>query len=65
MTGVSRWVSLSLRIGYAKTVLVGAPALQVIHFDLFGQCKHPSFAGHKYCGVFVDEHMGVYGEEQI
>ena len=30
--------------------------LQVIHFDLFGPCIHPSFAGHKYCVVLVDDH---------
>ena len=30
--------------------------LQVIHFDLFGPCKHPSLAGHKYCVVLVDDH---------
>jgi hypothetical protein len=29
--------------------------LQVVHFDLFGQCKHPSFARHSYCVVFIDD----------
>ena len=29
--------------------------LQVVHFDLFGPCKQPSFAGHNYCCVFVDD----------
>ncbi len=28
----------------------------MVHFDLFGSCKHPSFAGHKYCVVLVDDH---------
>ena len=30
--------------------------MQIIHFDLFGPCKNPSFAGHCYCCVFVDDH---------
>jgi hypothetical protein len=30
--------------------------LQVVHFDLFGPCKHSSFAGHNYCVVLVDDH---------
>ena len=29
--------------------------MQIVHFDLFGPCK-PSFAGHCYCCVFVDDH---------
>ena len=29
--------------------------LQVVHFDLFGPCKQPSFAGHSYCVVLVDD----------
>ena len=29
--------------------------LQVVHFDLFGPCKHPSFAGHSYCVVLIDD----------
>ena len=28
---------------------------KIVHFDLFGPCK-PSFAGHCYCCVFVDDH---------
>jgi hypothetical protein len=28
--------------------------LQVVHFDLFGPCKHPSFAGHTYCVLIED-----------
>jgi hypothetical protein len=30
--------------------------MQIVHFDLFGPCKQSSFAGHSYCGVFVDDH---------
>ncbi len=30
--------------------------LQVVRFDLFGPCKHPSFAGHTYCVILVDDH---------
>ena len=29
--------------------------LQVVHFDLFGPCKQPSFAGHSYCVVLIDD----------
>ena len=30
--------------------------LQVVHFDIFGPCKNPSFAGHSYCVVLIDDH---------
>ncbi len=29
--------------------------MQIVHFDLFRPC-YPSFAGHCYCCVFVDDH---------
>ena len=57
------YVSASVRQG--KATMMDQPKsnstradrpLQVVHFDLFGPCKHPSFAGHKYCVVLVDDH---------
>jgi hypothetical protein len=30
--------------------------MHIIHFDLFGQCKNPSFAGHCYGCVLIDDH---------
>ena len=38
--------------------------MQIVHFDLFGPCK-PSFAGHCYCCVFVDDHSRYTCAEQI
>ncbi len=31
--------------------------MQIVHFDLFGPFKQSSFAGHSYCGVFVDHFL--------
>jgi hypothetical protein len=57
------YVSASVRQG--KAIEIDQPKsnpmradrpLQIVHFDLFGPCKHASFAGHKYCVVLVDDH---------
>ena len=57
------YVSASVRQG--KAIKIDQPKsnptradrpLQIVHFDLFGPCKHSSFAGHKYCVVLVDDH---------
>ena len=29
--------------------------LQKVHLDIFGPCKQPSFAGHSYCVVLIDD----------
>ncbi len=59
------YVSANLKRGNAvnldqpKPILTRAEhPMQIIHFDLFGPCKQPSFAGHSYCCVFVDDHSG-------
>ena len=57
------YISASVRQGKAtnmdqpKSIQARADRpLQVVHFDLFGPCKHSSFAGHNYCIVLVDDH---------
>jgi hypothetical protein len=57
------YVSANVRMGKATNLDQPLPNLtraekpmQIVHFDLFGPIKQPSFAGHSYCGVFVDDH---------
>ena len=57
------YISASVRRG--KAINIDQPKsnptradrpLQLVHFDIFGPCKHPSFAGHSNCVVLVDDH---------
>ena len=57
------YVSANVKMGKATNLDQPSPNLtraqspmQIVHFDLFGPIKQPSFAGHSYCGVFVDDH---------
>ncbi len=57
------YISASVKQGKAtnmdqpKSIEIRADRpMQIVHFDLFGPCKHSSFARHNYCVVLVDDH---------
>ena len=57
------YISANVRMGKATNLDQPLPnpnraqrPMQIVHFDLFGPCRHSSFAGHSYCAVFVDDH---------
>ena len=56
------YVSANVRMGKATNTdqpqqnpIRAKKPMEVVHCDLFGPCKQPSFAGHTYCCVFVDD----------
>ena len=57
------YVSANVRMGKATNLdqpqqnpVRATKPMEIIHCDLFGPCKQPSFAGHTYCCVFVDDY---------
>ena len=56
------YVSANVRMGKATNLdqpqqnpVRATKPMEIIHCNLFGPCKQPSFVGHIYCCVFVDD----------